>query len=441
MDVSREQASSKAHWVARQPLLFGLVAAGGVGLYAVVQMAGQPQPGDDAGKLANLPGPDHAGPVPAPDFGPVPLAAAEARIGGSASPARLASVPIAAHSEAAAAARPVAYPQRIALPAVALTQSRGKRRHTGSFAVPSASEAGFAASAAPALPQGSEPAVTAATLVAYQPAALAAPSLPDQLESTVELQMSPRPAEQPAATALIVAQPEVAPEQSAVRSILPEISASPANTGTAPAEVIAAPPIVRAGSGPTPSRLVPAQPQAAQSGAAARVAAVKPAEPAANALSLAAPAARTGIEGLAGLDDSRLADVRPILGETRVRATSAKRRGSAAGVARPSARSQSVEETAPNPDKISALDIHVPARINDRPMGSLPVQVAADGAISLRLGDLLGLVEGQMDRQLFKALQGASAASSQVSLAQLRAAGMPMYEAAHNQIVMEVSRA
>ena len=85
--------------------------------------------------------------------------------------------------------------------------------------------------------------------------------------------------------------------------------------------------------------------------------------------------------------------------------------------------------------------MHVPARINGSVTGNLPLHIAADSSISVRLGDLLGLVDGQMDSQLFRHLRESSAANSQVSLADLRAAGMQLrYEAAANQVSLQVSR-
>ena len=89
MDYSEGQAGSKLGRVMRQPLLFGLVAAGGVGLIAVTQMAGPPQADD---KATNLTKPSAAEPVPAPDFGPVAAAAAESRIGGTVAAPALAAI-------------------------------------------------------------------------------------------------------------------------------------------------------------------------------------------------------------------------------------------------------------------------------------------------------------------------------------------------------------
>lgn len=441
MDYSEGQAGSKLGRVMRQPLLFGLVAAGGVGLIAVTQMAGPPQADD---KATNLTKPSAAEPVPAPDFGPVAAAAAESRIGGTVAAPALPAIaakftPAAAPVRLGAApvVRQSAMPLRIVLPEARVADAPGKRRHTGSFAVPTASEASLAVNSSVSQPQSAAP---GPTLVAYQPARQAAALVPHtlspQLDRVVEAQDTPRsllPTEPSATTALIVTPPAEAPQQSAVRSLLPD---APSGALAAPVSPVAEPsapsPIVRAGS-------------AAPRPVAASGLAAPQTQTAGSALALASPGGKSGIEGLAGLDDAQLSGVRPIIGEARQQAASAKRRGSAAGAARPNARTQTAEDTAPNPDKISAvgsgIDMHVPVQIGGSTAGNLALHIAADSTTSVRLGDLLSLVEGQMDAQLFKSLQASSAVDSQVSLANMRAAGMQLrYDAVSNQAALQVSR-
>ena len=131
------KADAKAHWVSRQPLLFGLVAAGGVGLYSVVQMASQPQAED--GPAQGSPKENRASRAGKPAQSG---ACARIRTGclgrsrsahrrhcrqsgrqsGPGKP-RLTSVAAPARLLGTAAPRLLAYPQRLSLPEIAMAQS------------------------------------------------------------------------------------------------------------------------------------------------------------------------------------------------------------------------------------------------------------------------------------------------------------------------------
>ena len=169
-----------------------------------------------------------------------------------------------------------------------------------------------------------------------------------------------------------------------------------------------------------------------------------PAAAVAPAASLAAPAGKTGIEGLAGLDDSRLASVRPIVGEVRQpQAAGSKRRGGEE-VSRPSARARTAEEAPSTPDQISAAgsgtELRIPARVNDSMAGNLPLRIASDSTISVKLRDLLSLVDGRMERNKFKNLRDSSVANSFVSFGALRSAGIQLrYEPANNEVLLYVN--
>ena len=458
MENLETQTRPMAHWTTRKPLLFGLVAAGGAGLYAVVQMAGQMQSDEGAGDAADLPTQKAAEPVPAPDFGPVAAAAAESRAGMKPGPAtntvrinlarlKPASAPsgIAAVKHLTGRPHQMGRPQHFSIPSDGLAQLIGKRRYSGSFAVPASITPDLAAM--PGLVQQQANVMSAASLAAIQPAQQTA----GMVQNVADVQVAQRSTSsvvQPSFAGFAVAPPEAAQQLAAPYPALPNLQPGlqtlPVAAGAADAEPRAALPIINAAdslnTAADASRLVAPQTQSPQPGPAARVSVVKPAEPAATALALPQPSGKTGIEGLAGLDDSRLSEVRPILGESRQPAASAKRRDSR-GAARPNARSHA-DETPANPDKVSAvgtgLDMHVPARINDGLIGSLPLQIAADSTVSVRLGDLLKLVGGQMDNQLFKELQRSPATNSYVDLAMLRAAGMQLrYMPASNQIVLQ----
>ena len=210
----------------------------------------------------------------------------------------------------------------------------------------------------------------------------------------------------------------------------------PAVTETSPAAALAAPNTVLVSP-----EISLAQPAAKPRGNPSRTGA-KPH----TAVSPAPFAGTTGVEGLAGLDDSRLSAVRPIGGELRPQQAAGTKRRGGEDVTRPAARVRTAEEAPSNPDEISAagsgIDLRIPASINDSVSGNLPLRVSIDGAVSVKLGDLLALIGSAMDASQFSSLRQSSATSSYVSIAALRTAGIMLdYQAAGNRVTLSAASA
>lgn len=77
---------------------------------------------------------------------------------------------------------------------------------------------------------------------------------------------------------------------------------------------------------------------------------------------------------------------------------------------------------------------------NDPPQGIVPLYHAADGTVSLRLGDLIGLLEKQMERPLFVWLRSSRSASKYVTFETLRSAGLSVdYDPLTSRVVLSVA--
>lgn len=79
-------------------------------------------------------------------------------------------------------------------------------------------------------------------------------------------------------------------------------------------------------------------------------------------------------------------------------------------------------------------------RAGDQVLGQVEFQVA-DGAVSVRIGQVLDLFEGRMDAAEFARLRASSGALEFVSLDRLQAAGIPLdYNAAYDELTLDTDR-
>lgn len=79
----------------------------------------------------------------------------------------------------------------------------------------------------------------------------------------------------------------------------------------------------------------------------------------------------------------------------------------------------------------------VSVQLNDHSVGAIDVRIGGDASLSIRVGSLLSIVQGELDPSLFAAMNGSAGADQYVSFNQLRAAGIDVrYEPAGNTIVL-----
>lgn len=444
MDGFWADGRARHHLVARRPLVIGLIAAGGAGLYYAAQ------PGDEPGKPGvepSKPGVEQAplapraakpaNVAPVPQFGQVVLR--EESPVAAVTPAD----PIKARVSENFASSLQATTGRGDRPATVRVQiaatriSRHGRRYHGSFAVPPREIAAPSFTPTQAAPVPEVAGVQEA--LAMRSAGVSAPG-----QSALGVSELAAPAAAVPATAVSLS-PPTAPDVVGLVQPIPDAAAAPP-AGEMPAGngAIALP------KDPAPD-LIPS-PQASnlqlptRPGAVARVPIAPAPAPLAIAPAPAAAVGKTGIEGLAGLDDANLAAVRPVGAVSgRQHATSVKPRGGEAA-SRPDGRASTAEEAPSTPDEISAAgtgtDLHIPATIYDSASGTLPLRVGADGSVTVRLGDLLALVGKGMGKTSYNALANSSANDTQISLSQLRAAGIELrYERASNRVRLSAKAA
>ncbi|MCB2060395.1 MAG: hypothetical protein R3E09_00980 [Novosphingobium sp.] len=105
-----------------------------------------------------------------------------------------------------------------------------------------------------------------------------------------------------------------------------------------------------------------------------------------------------------------------------------------------SARQASTTELVQNPEielnrpnKAGKVSKIVAASANDRDLGSLSVEISDGDLVSIRLGELISLFEGEMERSLFVWMKNSSQASKYVTPATLRAAGIEVNYDEHSQ--------
>jgi hypothetical protein len=93
-------------------------------------------------------------------------------------------------------------------------------------------------------------------------------------------------------------------------------------------------------------------------------------------------------------------------------------------------------------DRSPAIAGQISATDEAAPEGIVPLMRSSRGEISIRLGDLIGLLEQEMDRPLFVWLKSSSSASKYATFDTLRAAGISVnYDPARNHVVLAVAQA
>ncbi len=114
--------------------------------------------------------------------------------------------------------------------------------------------------------------------------------------------------------------------------------------------------------------------------------------------------------------------------EARRRNSPARFRVAAVSVA-PARQSQESDEEARLPGRLQS----------DSLLGVLPLHHQPDGTVSMRLGDLIGLLEEKMEQPLFVWLKSSSSASKYVTFDTLRAAGLDVdYDPVSSKVVISV---
>lgn len=85
----------------------------------------------------------------------------------------------------------------------------------------------------------------------------------------------------------------------------------------------------------------------------------------------------------------------------------------------------------------AGLDLTMAATLGGKVVGDLPLRVGADDTVSVRLADLLALLESRMDRGTFDRLMAASSAGQYVPLDTLRGHGIDLhYDAARGRMAL-----
>jgi hypothetical protein len=85
------------------------------------------------------------------------------------------------------------------------------------------------------------------------------------------------------------------------------------------------------------------------------------------------------------------------------------------------------------------IDYRIGARVNGGEPASLALRIARNDQLSVKLGDLLGLVKPQMDPALYAYLAASRGAEEYVSFAAIRASGIDIrYDAARDQLLLGV---
>lgn len=92
---------------------------------------------------------------------------------------------------------------------------------------------------------------------------------------------------------------------------------------------------------------------------------------------------------------------------------------------------RSGEETA-----IPQVAFTLPARVNDKPAGSIQLMILDNSNISVNLADILTLLKSKIDPQRYDWLRHAPAAQSNITLNDLRAAGIPVRFGADDELII-----
>lgn len=83
---------------------------------------------------------------------------------------------------------------------------------------------------------------------------------------------------------------------------------------------------------------------------------------------------------------------------------------------------------APNANALTGYtQFYIPTFLNGREIGSIPLRIAPDKAVSVHLGSFLSLFHSSMDVQLFERLRLSANAQKYVSLASMKTAGFNLY--------------
>ena len=88
-------------------------------------------------------------------------------------------------------------------------------------------------------------------------------------------------------------------------------------------------------------------------------------------------------------------------------------------------------------DRRARAAIEIPTKVNGAPVGSLMLQIRDNQSFSIRLADLLEVVEGTMEPALYERLNRSQAAQSYVTLNDLRAAGIAVRFNDEDQLLID----
>lgn len=87
----------------------------------------------------------------------------------------------------------------------------------------------------------------------------------------------------------------------------------------------------------------------------------------------------------------------------------------------------------------NGIEFNVPTKINGTMAGNVPLLIADKQNISVKLGEILALIEPMMDKAEFAALSASSSANEFVTLNDLRAAGISVSFDKHDRLVLRAS--
>jgi hypothetical protein len=114
-----------------------------------------------------------------------------------------------------------------------------------------------------------------------------------------------------------------------------------------------------------------------------------------------------------------------------------KSAGSKLAARDPGARPQAANQARQYQQTGHGIEFSIPAVLFGEVVGKVPLRVGGANLISVRLGDLLGLVRGRMDPAAFERLSGSRQAEDYVSFSTLRDAGIDLqYDAAKDRLIL-----
>lgn len=88
-----------------------------------------------------------------------------------------------------------------------------------------------------------------------------------------------------------------------------------------------------------------------------------------------------------------------------------------------------------------AVEFAIPTRLDNSELGTLPLRIGQGDAVSVRLGDLLAMLQTRMDAATYDRLSMSSAADEYVDFDALRRAGIAVqYDASRNHLVLGLNR-